>query len=193
VAGLLILVGCAGFGPPQAATLQRLRPMALAALLPGRFEVELDTPGLTGTFDAIAAVVDDKVRLQLFPDVGGKVLDVEFDGSAVRAELPGASYAATAPLDRAEPHLSLVLAMVVAELLAPVEPSRIRGERLAGNGISQLDLWPALGSGAVRATLGADGAIEAYAFELGWLSFTLGADGALVGRGVRGWLRPLGS
>ena len=114
-------------------------------------------------------------------------------GSAVRAELPGASYAAAAPLDRAEPHLALVLAMVLAELLAPVEPQRVRGERLAGNGVSQLDLWPALGNGTVRAMVGADGAIEAYAFELGWLSFTLAADGALAGRGVRGWLRPLGS
>ncbi|MCU0867607.1 MAG: hypothetical protein MUC36_27815 [Planctomycetes bacterium] len=191
--GLLALAGCAGFGPPQAATLQRLRPMALAALVPGRFEVELDTPGLTGTFDAIAAVVDHRLRLQLFPDVGGKVLDVEFDGSGVWAEMPGASYAAAAPLDRAEPHLALVLAMVLAELLAPVEPPRVRGERPVGNGGRQLDLRPALGSGTVRATLGADGAIEAYAFELGWLSFTLAADGTLAGRGVRGWLRPLGS
>jgi hypothetical protein len=189
--GLLALPACHGFGPPQSATLQRLRPMPLAALLPGRFEVELQTEGLTGTFDAIVAVVDGSIRLQLFPDVGGKVLDVEIGTEAVRAELPGSRYLAAASLDRAEPHLALVFAVLAAELLAPVAPARVRGERLDASGRTELDLVPALGSGEVRVSLGHDGAVQRYGFELGWLAFTLAADGALAGRGLRGWIRAL--
>jgi hypothetical protein len=190
--GLLTLPACHSFGPPQPSTLQRLQPMPLAALLPGRFEVELESPGLTGTFDAIAAVVDGAMRLQLFPDVGGKVLDLEVGTAAVRAELPGSSYVATAPLDRAEPHLALVFAVLVAELVAPVAPARVRGERLDASGRTELELVPALGSGRVVVALGPDGVVQQYEMELGWLAFTLAADGSLLGRGIKGWIRPQG-
>lgn len=191
--GLLPWAACTGFGPPQPATLARLQPMPLARLVPGQCELELESPALSGTFDALVAIVDGAPRLQLFPDVGGKVLDVEILADGVRAELPGSSYRATAPLAAAEPHLALVLAVVVAELLAPVTAARVLGERVDGGGERELELAPALGSGRVRVVLGGDGAIQSYRCELGWLDFTFDADGALRGRGFRGWLRPLGS
>lgn len=162
--------------------------MPLASLLPGRFEIELSSPGLTGTFDALCAVTPAGARLQLFPDVGGKVLDLTIGADRIEADMAGSRYEAHQPLDRAEPHLALALALVVAELLAPVGADRVRGERRATDGV-ELSLVPALGSGTVTVMLTAAGVIRSYTMSLGWIELTVRADGCIEGRGCRGWLR----
>lgn len=187
----LVAVGCRSFGPPRDATLLRIAPMPLArGLEPGQFVLELLSPGLAGTFDAVWGIDADGLRLQLFPDVGGKVLDLRIGADTVTAELPGSSYRATAPLDRAPPHLALVLAAVMAELAAPIDRARVLGERIGADGRTEVRLLPALGSGAVTATLAADGAIAAYAIELGAIRLLLTADGIFVAPGLSGHVCP---
>lgn len=191
-AALVLLGGCAGFTTPRAETLAKVAPMPLAKWLPGRFELELASPGLTGTFDAVCAVDGASFRVQLFPDIGGKVLDVTVGPDVVTAELPGSRYVAHAPLDRAEPHVALGLAALFGELLAPVRANRVRGERTGSGGVVEVDLRPALGCGIVTAQLGNEGAIGQYHVALGWIEFTLDADGSFRGRAFRGQLRPAG-
>lgn len=184
---LVLAAGCAGFVPPRAETLAALAPMPLAALVPGRFELELEAPGLTGTFDAVTAVAGEVVRLQLFPDVGGKLLDVQASPVAVIADVAGHRYEAAAPLDTARPHVALVLAVAVAELAAPLGPDRVLGERAVAGGV-ELRLRPALGAGEVLAAVGSDAAISALRVRLGGVQFLLYADGRLVGSGFSGRL-----
>lgn len=189
VAAALAAGGCRSFAAPRAETLARLRPMPIGGELPPRFEFDLASPSLTGTFDAVFVVAEQGLRLQLFPDIGGKVLDLQVQDSAVVADMPGHHYEARPPLDAAAPHLALVLASVFAELLAPVAPHRVLGERAGPEGRVEVLLRPALGSGRVVATVGPDGTVERYEFALGWLHFGFTAAGELVGDGFSGALR----
>lgn len=184
VAVAVAVAGCRGFAPPAPATLQRLRPMPLAAEVPPQFELEIESPVLTGVFDAVFAVGERGFGLQLFPDIGGKVFDLAVGQDRIVAETPAGPYLAAAPLDRAEPHLALVLAAAFAELLAPVPAARVLGERPLADGRIEVRLQPALGSGRVVATLGPDGAIERYAIALGWLAVSLDAGGRIEARGL---------
>ncbi|HEX6811815.1 MAG TPA: hypothetical protein VF384_09360 [Planctomycetota bacterium] len=185
----LLLPACHSFGPPSPQTLARLQPMPLAAAIAGRFELELDGPGLAGTFDAVCALEGRSCRLQLFPDIGGKVFDLRLEEASIAADGPWGHYEANAPLDSAPPHLALALGAMLAELLAPVPATRVLGERQTPDGRTQVSLRPALGSGAVTATLGNSGEVETYAIALGRIAFTLAADGSLRGRGLAGRLR----
>lgn len=184
--------GCSSFTTPRPATRLGIAAMPLARLLPGRCELELDSPGLTGTFDVVVAVTGDSFRVQLFPDVGGKVLDVQVDQHTVTADLPGHHYEVAAPLDAAPPHLALAFALLFGELLAPLRGDRVLGERVAGDDRSEVQLRPSLGAGQVRARLGPDLRVEHYWLQLGRIEFELAADGAFGGRGFRGRLLPIG-
>jgi hypothetical protein len=166
--------------------------MELAALLPGRFELELASPTLTGVFDGVCAVDGAAFRLQLFPDVGGKVLDVWVGPARVVAEMPGNRYVADAPLAAARPHLGLLLAAVFAELLAPAAAERVLGER-SHDGAVQVQLRPSLGAGEVVATLGDDGGIVLLAVAIAGMRIELARDGTLrAGHLVTGVLRRAG-
>jgi hypothetical protein len=187
--GLGLAAACQGFGPPASATLQRLRPMPIAAAVPTRFELELESSVLTGVFDAVLATEPAGFGLQLFPDVGAKVFELVVSPQRIVATTPAGGYAAAAPFDAAAPHLALLLAAAFAELLAPVPAGRVLGERPAADGRVEVLLQPALGAGRVTAGLGADGAIVRYAIELGRLHFTLDAAGALRAPGLRAQLR----
>jgi hypothetical protein len=189
--GAVLLAGCASFTTPRPETLARIAPMPLASAVPGRFELELASPGLTGVFDGLCAVDASTFRVQLFPDVGGKVLDVAVGADTVTAELPGSRYEARAPLDAAEPHLALVLAAVFAELLAPVDGTRVLGERGADDRV-EVELRPALGSGRVTARLAPSGSVASYRVRLGWIDFELLADGRIDGTRFTGTLRRQG-
>lgn len=185
-----LLAACAGFGPPSSSTAARLQPMALAAAVPGRFELELASAGLNGTFDAVVAVDADAVRLQVFPDVGGKLVDLRVAGDAITADLGGAAYRAAPPYDAAEPSLALVLAAIVGELATPVTASRLRGERRRGDGVEVL-LAAGRGGTPMHARLDADGRIAVLAWRDLRVPFVLDANGAFVGPGFRGRLVPL--
>lgn len=184
-----LLAACAGWERPDAATAASVRPMPLAAVVPGRFELELATPGLAGTFDAVVARDGEALRLQLFPDVGGKVLDLRLDAGGVAADLAGSAYRAAPPLDRAAPHLALVLALVVGELASPVTPDRVVGVRRRGAGVVDVELAGTGALPAVVATLAADGTITGLAWQVHGVGVRFGADGRFEGPGFAGWLR----
>lgn len=189
VGALALLAACAGWEPADAAAAARVRPMALAADLPDRFELELATPRLAGTFDAVLVRDGETLRLQLFPDVGGKVLDLRLAADGVTADLGGVAYRAAPPLDRAAPHLALVLAMVVGELATPVTPDRVRRVQRRGDAVVAVEL---AGRGAlpgVVAALAADGTIATYTWSLHGVDVAFGGDGSLRGPGLAGWLR----
>jgi hypothetical protein len=184
-------IGCRSFATPRPETLASVAPMPLAALVPGRFVLELATPGLTGVFDGVCAVEAASFRVQLFPDVGGKVLDVVVGAAAVTGEMPGSRYEARAPLEGAPPHLALAVAALFAELLAPVDAARVLGERDIGGAV-EVELRPALGSGRVEALLASSGAVARYRITLGWIDLVLDADGRIDGARVAGRLSPPG-
>jgi hypothetical protein len=161
-------------------------PLA-AALAGGRAELELETPALSGTFDVVFRADEAGLRLQLFPDVGGKVLDLFAGTDGVRAETPAGGYRAAPPYGGAAPHVALLLAPLFAELCAPVDGGRVLGERSVQSAI-EVQLAPALAGGQTTARLAADGSIERYDVRLGVLEVTLASDGAFTGRGVRGRL-----
>jgi hypothetical protein len=178
----LLLGACRGFGPPRAETLARLRPHPAAEWCrSGRFVVELASPGLSGVFDAVAASTDEGLRVQLFPDVGGKVLDLLASPAGITASMPGHRYEAASPLDEAPVHLALVLAPLFAELLALPTPARVQGERTRPEGGAELRLTPWLGAGEVVATTGADGAIDGYRLGLSRVRIDIDAAGRVTG------------
>lgn len=182
------LAGCQGFAPADPATAAAVRPMPLAVIVPGRCELELQSPGLSGTFDAVVARDGDGVRLQLFPDVGGKVLDLRVGADGVTADFAGQPYRATAPLADAPPHLALALAAVVGELASPVRPERVAGVRRRADA-TEVQLQGGCVGLPVVAQVAADGAITAYTWRLQGFAFSLAADGGFAGPGFRGWLR----
>lgn len=200
IAALCLLAGCRSFEPATAATKAAVQPMLLAAQLPAdQFVFEIDSRHLAGVYDALH-VVDEgpdggcTERLQLFPDVGGKVLDLTVTASAITCHTPEGSYRAAAPFAAAEPHLALVLAAMLAELRSAPTPARIVGQRRASGGgsgrVTEVQLLPALGSGTVVAELAADGRIQCYRIVLGYLEFALRTDGSFQGRGFAGRLCP---
>ena len=123
VMATLLLAGCNSFAPPRTETLTRLAPMPLAAALGDTFVLELESEHLAGVFDVVCVLDEGALRLQLFPDIGGKVLDLTAREGRVVATTPDGDYEASPPLDDAEPHLALVLAGLLAELRVPLSPA----------------------------------------------------------------------
>jgi len=183
------LTACAGFAPPSAGTAARLRSMALADAVPGRCELEIESPGLNGAFDAVVAVDERAVRLQVFPDVGGKLIDLRMAADAITADIGGVAYRAAPPYGEAELGLALVLGAIVGELATPVTPARLLGERRRGDVVEVL-LAAGRGGSPVCATLAADGRIAAMAWHGLRVPFTLRADGTFAGPGFRGRIAP---
>ncbi|MBX3461585.1 MAG: hypothetical protein KF830_00295 [Planctomycetes bacterium] len=167
---------CTGFAPPRPATLARLRPLR-ADPVPARFEVEIESPALTGVFDAVFAPQPHGFALQLFPDIGAKVLDLTVAGGAVAADTPAGPWAAAAPFAGAAPHLALLLAVALAELGAPAAAERVLGERPLPGGRTELALRPVLDGVTVRVELAADGAVVACQLEVAGFGCRLEADG----------------
>jgi hypothetical protein len=165
--------------------------MELSERIPAdQFLLEIESPFLAGVFDVLFVVEQQVMRAQLFPDVGGKVMDLTVGVDAITATMPGQSYRAALPLQQARPHLALVLAAMLAELMAPVTAARVVGERIDSDGQIEVQLRPALGTGEVTAELGPAGRIHRYQILLGAISFTLDADGSFAGRGFSGRLCP---
>lgn len=178
---------CSSFGPVAAATREAVGSMPLSEDLPAeQFVLELESPVLTGVFDVLFVHEAPTMRMQLFPDVGGKVMDLTVDRLGVTARTPTDTYRAETPLDDAEPHLGLALAMMMSEMVAPVTGERLLGQRTESDGSLSVQLLPALGAGRVTAHLGGDGRIDAYHLSLGILQLSLDGSGAFSGRGFSG-------
>ncbi|MFK7739604.1 MAG: hypothetical protein AB8H80_04710 [Planctomycetota bacterium] len=206
--------GCRGFDRPRAETLLELRAMPWTQeLFDSAFEIEIDGPMLAGIFDAVLARAGGgdavgaaetsaeapalAVRLQLFPDLGGKVLDVVASPLGIfatgDASRGAPAYRAEPPLDRAEPHLALLLGALLAEVTCPPAPARVLGERRAAEG-RELQLRPALAAGSVVVMLEPSGEVRRYRISIGWLQISVEADGRfeVSGADLRGRIQVLG-
>ena len=180
-AAAALLAACHSFAAPRPATCAAIRPMPMAASPFERFELELASPALTGTFDGVIADTPAGFRLQLFPDVGGKVLDLEVVVATGDAR-------GTSPDGPVDPRFAAVLAAMFAEVRARVGGERVLGERTAGDGGIEVQLVPAFGTDPVVARLDPGFAIASYSFDLGRVEFVLHADGRLAGPRFAGHL-----
>jgi hypothetical protein len=171
--------------------MELVRAMPLAAQIPSDdFVIEVESPYLSGVFDVLCAHDPEAIQLQMFPDVGGKVLDLTIRQNAIDASMSGDSYQATAPFDAAEPHLALLLAVILTELQSPIVAERIIGERHGSDGLLEVKLAPILRGGRVIAEVRQTGEIRCYRIRFGALEFSLAADGTFVGRGFMGRICP---
>ena len=191
LAGSLALVGCRSFAPASSATQRLVRAMELSERIPAdQFLLEIESPALSGIFVVLFVAEQQGMRAQLFPDVGGKVMDLTVGAGAITATIPGQSYRAILPYQQSRPHFALVLAAMLGELMEPVTATRVIGERVNRDGQIEVQLLPALGAGEVIAGLDSAGRIHCYRIRLGAIAFTLDADGFFAGRGFSGRLCP---
>ncbi len=99
--------------------------------------VEIATPGLQGLFTArLVARCEDPplVRLQLFPDLGGKVLDLAVDRATVRGVIPHAGVQVTQPIPAlARTDLLTFVALTLRAEFTPLVAARIEGMRREGD------------------------------------------------------------
>ena len=169
---LLALAGCAGFQPPTAAELDALRlatdTKPAAAAFAG--VVTIAAPRLTGTFDAALLVERGprgRARLQLFPDLGGKVLDVIACDDRIEGVIPHAAQHVVAdPRARIEPHLLAFTGVTLLELATPITRERVLAVRRAGAD-RELRLAPRVAGSEVVATLDAGLAVRSLGLRLG--------------------------
>lgn len=168
---LAVLAGCAAVdGPPPPALLARLAQPAAPAARVSAGTLELDGAGLRGTFEARVAVRARggarDVRLQLFPDIGGKLLDVVATPAAIHGRFPQAGRAVDHDAGAATPpSLLLLVGLTLLELETPITAVRVLGARSRGDGWD-VRLEPAMPGLSVRAWLDAAG--DPVQHALGW-------------------------
>jgi hypothetical protein len=141
----------------------------------------VDSPRFSGLFEAVLAARPGgaaRARLQLFPDVGGKVLDLVATPRRIAGFFPPTheSFEAELPLaDGAPRHLLFFMGVTLLELFTPVTPGRVRGARADG-GAWEVELEPAVAGGRVRAWIDPAGAVLRRAFRYGGVAWVATAD-----------------
>jgi hypothetical protein len=126
------LAGCASFGPLSAELSGKLAATA-APLAPSRRRAQIDMQG-QGFFEAVLVTdgTGTRARLQLLPEVGGKLLDLAITPERIAGYMPpaGISLLHLRDAHQAPPrHLLAFVAASVLEVVSPLTPERVRGER----------------------------------------------------------------
>jgi hypothetical protein len=122
-----LLIGCSAFepGPPPVLPDPGGAERGVRLVL----EVEIESRQLTGIYDGVLVARTapaPAVRLQLFPDMGGKVLDVAADPTRIAGLMPlAAIHREWRAGERASPHLLLLLGVSLLENAAPLGRERI--------------------------------------------------------------------
>ena len=136
---LLFLLGCAGLPAPTPEALEALRfriPPPGGPFLRIRAEVDVESDSFAGAFHAVLVAKTGQnpvVRLQLLPDVGGKVLDLLASRERITGWFPQTGERVDVALPgEARSHPIVFIGLTLLELFAPVE-GRIRGVELRGN------------------------------------------------------------
>jgi hypothetical protein len=132
---LLVLAGCSGFAEPRAADLEALEsvPPPPGPFVRIRATVDLDGRWLAGTFEAVVVArsgPDPAVRLQLFPDLGGKALDLAVRRDRITGFFPATGEGIDWALpSEARAHPLLFMGLTLLERFHPVAPGRAVGVR----------------------------------------------------------------
>ena len=176
--------GCTCFGPlPEALG----AALAARAAEPGavRFlgTVTITSESLTGTFVAALAAQRSphpKARLQLFTDVGGKVVDLAVTESRVEGRFSGGAVGYSADLTTARPpyHPLLFFAVTLLDVLAPLTRERVLGARATAGGHELRLVGPP--HTEVRVTVAADGTVLSRTLTIGFASWRV----TVVGHGL---------
>lgn len=167
----LVALGCRVNAPPPPELLALLgaRPDVRHEKVQARVRIESEQ--LTGTFQAALARRRGSapvVRLKLFSDLGGAVLDLAASAEAVRAHFPQAGITLDWSREEGESLRRGLLAFFAASVLeeaAPITYGRIRGARHLPEGW-WLELEPVLEDVRVTASLNARGDVLGRTYEL---------------------------
>ena len=174
---LAAAAGCAGFvePSPEVRALVRGAPRDPDGPVRCRVRVGVESPWLHGWFEGVCLAetgARPRVRLQLFPDMGGKALDLLATPERIAGVLPltgeGATHAVPEP---GRPTAIYCLGASLLEHHAPLTETRLRGMRPASEGHALL-LAPAVPGLRVVAVVGPDGAVRRRELTLlGWVDW----------------------
>jgi len=156
---LIALTACRGFAPLSPELAARIDARAADDAGGGVAEgvVEIDSALLRGSFRSLYAWHGARVRLQLWPDLGDKVLDCAADGTAWIGRLPGDGPSVRRSWsERARDPLRF-FAMTLLERATPLRSGRVRGARRRDAGRWELDVRPASRSGSLRVVVDEQG------------------------------------
>jgi hypothetical protein len=169
---LLTLCGCRSFAPP---TPELLKELSTGPAWPGPYlrrqiEIDLDTPALEGHFAGILVArtgSDPAVRLQLFPEVGGKILDLAANSNRISSESTQDKEPFDCKLpvtDPIRPGLSFLFAVSLLEHFSDLDLERVTGFRAWESGY-ELELAPHPSGVGVRVFVNEDGSIAGREFR----------------------------
>ncbi len=166
----LMLAACQGLGPAPPELEHRLVDQE-TTYVRRQGRVRIESPWFGGEFKAVAVErrgTSPLVRLQLFPDVGGKVLDLVASPDAVAAHWV---HSGEVVQDREE--LIGFLCVSLIENACPLSWGRVRGGRRTDEGYL-VDLEPASNNLelSVRVSLDEDGRPLKRHYELGLVGWT---------------------
>ena len=134
---LLAAVGCSGFARPTPTQLETLFPPTAAptpVLERLRVHVSLDSAWLAGEFEGVVVAMrgpgGPTVRIQLFGDLGPKMLDLLARPDRIVGFFPQTSEGIDCALpDEASPHLLLFMGASLVERFSRWTPARVLGIR----------------------------------------------------------------
>jgi hypothetical protein len=153
-------------------------------------QIDFETPMLEGSFEGVLIAktgTEPSLRLQLFPDVGPKVLDLTATSEFIACDSEDADpfYCPLPSEERIPPSLPFLFAVTLLEHFATLDPTRVVGVRDWEEG-HELELTPHSSGVEVRIFLRHDGSIAGRWFRYGRIRWreTAGNPLELEARGV---------
>jgi hypothetical protein len=183
--GLLLALAAApgcrtGAGEAEVPTTS-LPPAPAAPTVPFRLqaEVEIESPTLRGHFDLILAAAPGahpRLRAQLFPALGPKILDLSASTRRLEARIPQERHSLAVDLTRPVPaevtrELAFLLGVTLLESLGPPPQERALAARRTAEGFV-VRTAPLLPSIEVEVDLDPAGQVRRRRFRLGRIAFT---------------------
>lgn len=167
------LTACRGFVEPSPGLIEKLRAAEEAAAPPYLREkvvAKIVSPWMSGEFDGVilARTGDSpRVRLQLYPDVGGKILDLSASRDRITGYLPQARQGSDHALPlRGRPDVILVLGILLLEHYSGRWADRASGMRESDEGW-EVRLRPVARALDVFVFVGRDGRVQRRRYEWG--------------------------
>lgn len=158
-ASTLLSAGCSAYDAPSPETLARIRlaPASRPAVVRHRVHLSLDSRWLAGEFDGVVVSEPGAARIQLFGDVGPKMIDLLARPDRMTGYFPQTREGVDVVLpDRAVPHPLLFLGATLLEDLSEVDADRILGVQESDEGW-WLDLKPVIPGMRCEELRGPDG------------------------------------